>query len=81
VFFGWSHVCFLVIPCWSVVIAKLSASRKLITMATNLFASNSQTFAYAFDLVSHHFHGKQLFVDSIGGEESSAANACVKLIN
>jgi len=34
---------------------------------------------YAFDLVPHNFHGKQLLVDSIGGEESSAANDCTKL--
>jgi len=61
------------------VIAKLIASGKLITMATKLFVSDSQTSAYAFDLVPHNFHGKWLFVDSIGGEESSAANDCIKL--
>jgi len=59
--------------------AKLSVSGKLISMATKLIASDFQTSAYAFALVHHNFHGKQLFVDFIGGEASSAANDCIKL--
>jgi len=45
-------------------IAKLSASGKLIAMAPKLFVSEYQTSAY------DAMHGKQLFADSIGGEES-----------
>jgi len=39
-------------------IAKLSVSRKLITMATKIFESNFLTSVCAFDLVLHNFHGK-----------------------
>jgi len=61
-------------------IAKLHVSRKSITMAAKLFASDSQLSASALDLlVPHNFNGKQSYVESIGGEESSAANDCVKL--
>jgi len=35
-------------------IAQLSFSRKLITMATKLFASDSHTSTYEFDLVLHN---------------------------
>jgi len=49
-------------------------------MATKLFVSDSQTSTHTFDLVPHNFYGKQLFVDSIGGEESSAANDCISYI-
>jgi len=50
----------------------------LIAMAAKLLASDSQAPTDAFALVPYHFNGKQLFVDSFGGEESSAANDCVK---
>ena len=59
-------------------IAKLHVSGKSITLATKLFASDSHLSASAFDLVPQNFNGKCLFVDSIGGEESSAANAYVQ---
>ena len=55
-------------------ITKLDVSRKSIAMATklnmaiNLLASDSQAPTDAFALVPYHFNGKQLFVDSIGGE-------------
>jgi len=61
-------------------IAKLNASKESITMATKLFPSDSQTSAHAFDPVPYNLQGKQMFVDSIGGEVSSAANGCVKII-
>jgi len=61
------------------VIVKLSVSGKWITMATKLIASDSQTSTYAKYLIPYNFHGKQLFVDSIGGEVPSAANDCTKL--
>ncbi len=57
-------------------IAKLCRSGKSTTMAAKFFARNSQLSAFAFGPVPHDFNGKQLFVESIGGEESSAANAC-----
>jgi len=47
-------------------------------MAAKLLASASHTPTDVFALVSYHFNEKCLFVDSIGGEESSAANDCVK---
>jgi len=46
---------------------------ELIAMAPKLFVTEYQTSAY------DAMHGKQLFVDSIGGEEFSAANDCIKL--
>jgi len=59
-------------------IAKLSStSRKSITMATKLLGSDSQAPIDVFALVPYHFNGKWVFVDSIGGEESSAANGHV----
>ena len=56
-------------------IAKLHVSGKSIAMAAELFASDSQLSASAFDHFPHDFNGKRLFVESIGGEVSSAANA------
>jgi len=55
-------------------ISKLHVSEKSM-LAAKFFASDSQLSASAFDLSLHDFNGKQLFVESIGGEESSAANA------
>jgi len=63
----------------SCAIAKLHVSKKLITLAAKLVTSDSQLSAFAFDPVPHDFNGKKLFVESIGGEESSAANDCVKV--
>ncbi len=70
--------------------AKPHVPGKSTTMAAMLVASDSQSSASAFDLVPQNFNGKYLFVESIGGEESSAANAygeessaandCVKLL-
>jgi len=61
------------------VIAKPSAYRNLNTMVTKFFPSDSHALTYAFDLFPHNFHGKWLFVGSIGGEESSATTECIKL--
>jgi len=41
-------------------------------MATNLFARDPHTSAFASDLVPHNFCGKQLFVDFIGGGSSAS---------
>jgi len=74
----WKKPCLLLDNSFPVTgaIAKLIASGKLITMAIKL----SKTSVCAVDLVPHAIHGKQLFVDSIAGEESSAASAFVMLI-
>jgi len=60
-------------------ISKLSASGNLIAMATNLITSASKIPTDAFALVPYCFNRKWLLVDSIGGEECSDANHCVKL--
>jgi len=87
----WMNTCLLLANFLPVAnaIAKLHVFGKSITMTAMLFASNSQLSASAFDPVPYDFNGKQLFVESIGGEESSAVNAygeessvahdCVKL--
>jgi len=73
----WMNPCLLLANFLTVTstIAKPHVSGKSTTMAAKLFASDSQSSAFAFDPVPHDFNGKQLFVESIGGEESSAANA------
>ncbi len=50
------------------VIAKLSVSGKMNTMVNKFFPNDPHALTYAFDLVPRSSHGKQLFVDSIGGE-------------
>jgi len=60
-------------------ISKLSIPRKLIAVTAKFFTCDSHAKVYAFGVLPHNFHGKQLLVDSIGGEESSAANPCIKL--
>ncbi len=48
-------------------IAKLSAFRKLIAMATKLSASDFHTSAYAFDLVPHDFCGNNYLLILVVG--------------
>jgi len=65
--FGWIHLPLGDSLPVTGTIAKHNASRKLITMASKLLASDLHTSAYAFDLVPHNFHGKWLFVDFMVG--------------
>jgi len=44
-------------------------------LPSSLQVTPSRLAAPAFDLVPHDLNGKQLFVESIGGEKSSVANA------